>query len=108
MAAKKVEQHEQWLSRGHNFDDNDLERWASATILNAYNSNDTVRSVTHRPKKFYAIRTIKFVPIEKPVHIYILLGLLVNHFVSLTLFNRFLHSKIIRMLPGVMCCRFLS
>lgn len=43
MAAKKVEQHGQWSSRGHNFDDSDLERWASATIMNAYNSIDTVR-----------------------------------------------------------------
>lgn len=94
MAAKKVEQHEQWLNRGHTFDDNDLERWASATILNAYNSNDTVRSVIRQ--KIFNIRK-KFVSIEKP-HIYIFIRLPVNHLVLLTLLNRFFHTNVIRML----------
>lgn len=56
MAARKVEQYEQWSSRGHNFDDADIERWASATIVNAYNSNDTV-SFSATPKKFILMTT---------------------------------------------------
>lgn len=46
MSVKEVNQYLQWLKKGNYFDDNDIQRWAAATILNVYDPSDIV-SINH-------------------------------------------------------------
>lgn len=42
MAAREITQYIQWSKKGREFTDENIQRWASATILNVYDPHEIV------------------------------------------------------------------